>query len=57
MAVIINEFEVIPETSDTPEETMAETSSAPEGGVQLNPMDMYDVLQYQMNRLLRIWAH
>jgi hypothetical protein len=57
MAVIINEFEVIPDTSDTPEETTAETSSPPERGTQLTPMDMYDVLQYQMNRMLRTWAH
>ena len=57
MAVIINEFEVIPETSEAPEETMAEASSPPEPGIQLTPMDMYDVLQYQMERLLRTWAH
>ena len=57
MAVIINEFEVIPETSETPEETMVEASSPPEPGIQLTPMDMYDVLQYQMDRLLRVWAH
>lgn len=57
MAVIINEFEVIPDTSDTPEETTAETSSPPEPGTQLTPMDMYDVFQYQMDRMLRTWAH
>ena len=57
MAVIINEFEVIPDTSDTAEETTAEASSPPETGARLTPMDMYDVIQYQMARMLRTWAH
>ena len=57
MAVIINEFEVIPDTGDTPEETTAEASAPPELSAQLTPMDIYDVLQYQADRLLRTWAH
>lgn len=57
MAVIINEFEVIPDTGDTPEETTSEVSTPPELGPQLTPMDIYDVLKYQADRILRTWAH
>ncbi len=57
MAVIINEFEVIPDTSESTEETTNDTSPELDAGSRLAPMDMYDVLQHQMDRILRTWAH
>lgn len=57
MAVIINEFEVIPDTGDAPENTASEASTPPEPGARLTPMDIYDVLKYQADRILRTWAH
>jgi len=57
MAVIINEFEVIPDTGDAPETAASEASTPPEPGARLTPMDIYDVLKYQADRILRTWAH
>lgn len=56
MAVIINEFEVIPDMNDTAEETSTEATPPAEQGAQLTPLDMRDVFRFQMDRMMRTWA-
>jgi hypothetical protein len=56
MAVIINEFEVIPDMNDGTEKKSTETTPPAEQGAQLTPLDMRDVLRFQMDRMMRTWA-
>lgn len=56
MAVIINEFEVVPDTGESETESQAETTPSSEQSRPLTPADIADVFRYQMDRMLRIWA-
>lgn len=56
MAVIINEFEVIPDMNDGTEEKLTDTTPPAEQGTQLTPLDMRDVFRFQMDRMMRTWA-
>ena len=57
MAVIINEFEVVPDTGDTVEDPETGTGAPMEEGSRLTPMDLHDVLRFRFDRMLRTWAH
>jgi len=56
MPVVINEFEVVPQTqpSNLPE-TDQSASSAPPAG--LSPQDVEKIVERNHERLLRVWAH
>jgi hypothetical protein len=56
MPVVINEFEVVPQSeTSTPPEAEQSGSSAPSGG--LNAKDVEKIIERNHERMLRIWAH
>jgi hypothetical protein len=57
MAVVINEFEVIPRESDT--DQRRGTSSSTEAGerLPLSPEEVERLLDQQLQREERVWAH
>jgi len=57
MAVVINEFEVVPRESDT--DQRVGTSSSVEGGERppLSPDEVERLLDQQLQREERVWAH
>jgi len=57
MPVVINEFEVVPQTqpSNPPAETEQSSGPAPSAGQ--SPRDVAKILERNHERLLRVWAH
>ena len=56
MAVIINEFEVIPDSSEEQEVSSASDEEITQKNTQLDPMDVEDIQKFQVQRMLRTWA-
>ncbi len=56
MAVIINEFEVVVEPEETPEQAGAGVARQERPPQPLSPQDLYDVTRYQYERMMRLWA-
>ncbi len=55
MAVIINDFEVVPE-AQTQTPAAAETEAVPAAAEALTPQDLYDIMRRHAERMARIRA-
>ncbi len=57
MPVVINEFEVVPQTqpANLPAQNEQSTGSAP--SARLSPRDIEKIVKREHERLLRVWAH
>lgn len=57
MAVVINEFEIVPETASTPGEPAAPTSSTPPKPGGPTPEDVKQIIRMRDTRAGRLFAH
>ena len=57
MAVIINEFEIVLEEREAPNETDNETLRETEPPPQPSPQDIQDIINRFSERKLRLYAH
>jgi hypothetical protein len=57
MPVVINEFEVVPQTQ-TPGQGAESQSTRPAASApQLNPQELDRIEERQKERMMRVWAH
>jgi hypothetical protein len=57
MPVVINEFEVIPESRPTSPVATATPSNESPALPKLTPREIERLMRQQMERLARVWAH
>lgn len=57
MSVIINDFEVVVEPPETPQEATPEAAEPPAPAPGLSPVDLEDALERQAQRQERLRAH
>jgi hypothetical protein len=57
MPVVINEFEVVPQTQTSGQGTETQSNRPAAQAPQLNPQELDRIEERQKERMLRVWAH